>query len=141
MARAKNWSMSEKAAAVVDLVAGMSLGEVARKHGIPRATIQGWANELKSESGKSDFEIKKDAFLEAYAEFGIATMRMLEAQAQMLSDFEFVRGKPTTDVVKHTEFIRDTFAGFQRKHGAPGADALPERAAGDEAIEPEIVDA
>lgn len=131
-------SPAQRAKAELELTAGTSIGEVARKYGIPRPTVQTWYKALKKGEQKTDFEIKRDAFIEAYAAFGVATMEMLTAQARLLKDPDYLSKKSTDDVLKHTQFIRDTFARFEARHSpVVGRDALPERSE----PECEIVDA
>jgi len=94
-----------KAAAVADLMTGLSANRVATKYGIAKATVIQWSKDLRDagnrlvEPTKTDRsipeEIRQRRFDEALERFLTATVGMLQAWATECSDPRFIRENPT----------------------------------------------
>lgn len=119
-----------KAKTIIDLSNGLSIGDAARRNNVPKGTVQDWHEELKRNGTASGLEAKQNNFQEALERFGLATMRMLEAQAELLSDPAYISTRTTDDLIKHTEFINRGLHGYIRLQAG-----LPE---GPPALEPSV---
>lgn len=123
-----------KAAAFVLFGLTQGISEVARSLKIPKGTVQDWHEEWQEQSHQSTFELKKQKFAESMGDFGIATAKMLIAQAEMLSDPAYVKNLKTDEVIQHTGFIRDTLIALNAATSYIESAALPERSAAIEGI-------
>jgi hypothetical protein len=133
----------KKADVITDWVRGDHTYEtLAKKHKVARSTVQTWVEEFKSVENRADIEPKFNRFMEALENFGVATMDMLTAQAELLSDKDYLRNKDTGDVIKHTEAIHTGLQRFvqlfRSVQPAQDYDALP--ASTDDALVPELVE-
>jgi hypothetical protein len=94
-----------KAAAVADLLTGLSANKVAVKYKIGKATVIQWSKELKeaqNQPGKPtktdrsvSEEIRQRRFDEALERFLTSTIGMLQVWATECSDPRFIRENPT----------------------------------------------
>lgn len=89
MAR-NSYSDETKAAAMAALLAGQSVGEVAREYKIPRGTVRSW--KAKAESGGETVATQKKEeigdLLVAYLETNLRTLR---AQSEFFADREWLK--------------------------------------------------
>lgn len=121
------------------LVQGATWDSIASTVGTSKSVVNDVANRLK----KLGYDIqgaaeKRDRFIKSVEDMGVAYMEMLRAQAELLSDTNYISKAATSDVIAHSEFVSRSFERvirLQRATSAHHADALPER------VEAELVDA
>lgn len=129
-----------KAAAVADLAGGMTTTKVAKKHKVPIATVVRWHSEMSTNGSIVPSEARRERFETALLNFFEATMGMLTAQAELLSDEEYIRKQPADDIIRHTEFISSQSSRFvELARGVPGSGAAVARAAQPAAL-PDVVE-
>lgn len=108
----------KKAQVVLDLAGGMSIRDAAKRHKVATGTVSKWSKEMQDESGvmlaEAKIEAKATAFERAVEKFGVATMDMLKAQADLLADPSYLSKQKTGDIVVHTKFVADYLSGFMR---------------------------
>lgn len=117
-----------KAAAQVDLAKGETIRSVATKYKISSHTAKQWADEMKACPNQSPVTVdaRKDRYESALLNFAEAALGMLTAQAELLSEKEYIRNSKTEDVLKHTEFLADRLKSFIRlTQGLPERDSRP----------------
>lgn len=100
-------SPQTKAAAVTDLLLGMSTNEVAKKYKVAKSTVGVWLVELKESEGRTPLETKQTLFEASLERFAVATMDMLAAQAALLTDHEYLRKQAVGDVIEFSGFVAD----------------------------------
>lgn len=118
---------------------GKSIRETAKEFSVSASTVESIWYQIK-QGGTTSFEAKRSAFMTAVENFGTATMKMLTAQAEMLSDPSYTANKTTEHVIAHSAFVRDSFERIVRLQSAVTARldaALPETT---EIVRAEIVD-
>ena len=133
----------KKADVITDWLRGKdSYSTLSRRHGVPKTTIQEWIEAFQTDQNRSIVEPKFNRFMEALENFGVATMDMLTAQAELLSDKNYLINKDTSDVIKHTEAIHTGLQRFvqlfRSVQPTQDYDALP--ASTDDALVPELVE-
>lgn len=128
-----------RAQAIVDIVGGMSVRRTAKKHGIAASTLGEWMAVIKAANTAAPVERKTNAYHAALEKFALAAFDMLNAQAELLADPEYIRKQTTSDVISHTRFIHERLIKHIELERAiqSAQSALPERT---EAIEPEIME-
>lgn len=134
-----------KAKAVNELVAGSSYSQVAKKYKLNQRTVERWWSDLNGDGkkrAKAPSERKVNAYHAALEKFALAALKMLEAQAELLADKEYIRNRETSDVIRHTEFLANRLIKHielnEALRNAQSVAALPEGA--QQAIEPEIME-
>lgn len=131
----------KRAAAVIDLIEGGSVREVANKHAIAQSTVGDWAaiiNQLKKAG--SDNERKEAAFHEELKKAAAATMRAVTTLAELLCDREYIRNLKTDELVVRFELVTNRVSRLiesERAFAGLGRSALQES---NEPITPELVD-
>jgi hypothetical protein len=133
----------KKAGVLADWAKGnCSYDSLATKYSVSKSTVKNWVEESKSAQNCTEIEPKLNRFMEALESFGVATMEMLTAQAELLSEKDYLRNKDTGDVIKHTEAIHTGLQRFvqlfRSVQPAQDYDALP--ASTDDALVPELVE-
>ena len=119
--------LKTKAAAFVLFSTGLTISQVTATLKVAKATVNDWHKEWQAETGGSTTEVRTRRFHDAFENFGIATMRMLTAQADLLSDPAYIKSIGTKDAITHTEFIRNSLTNLNSASSIAGASALPER--------------
>lgn len=133
----------KKAKIIIALAEGTeSRKQIAKRFGVSASLVDSYAAEMKEETGKSSIDALQDRVLAEIATFMCTIMGALTAQAQLLSDIDFLRNrcnseKGTSDVIAHTRALTNELervVRLQRAGHASERDALPER------VEAEIVE-
>jgi len=123
-------------------VGDTTVRELEAKHGVPSSTIQEWID--KTGQNRTQDSPKLNRYMEALEEFGVATMKMLTAQAELYSDHNYLIKQSADDQIKQRESLLTGLERFIRLHRplptAGGYDALPERAGPGTVVIPELVD-
>lgn len=99
-----------KAAAVADLLTGLSCEKVAKRHGVGKATVVAWLNELKTDQNRPDEATKPDrsenkvaitvearqrSFDDHLNKLLFSALDMLQSWAELSADKGFARENPT----------------------------------------------
>lgn len=133
-----------KAAAIADLVAGMTYVQVAKKYGLGVRCVERWWAQLTKKGKKPGTNTRVlNAYHRALEKFALAALDMLTAQAELLSSPDYIRNKETAEIVTHTKFIHDRLVRhieLERALQQSSSDAVAQPALEQGAIEPEIVE-
>ncbi len=109
MARGKAHEDATKATVFAAMLAGASISEVCREHGIPETTVKRWRRELRENAGVVG-EKRKD-LSEMVLGLVEDTITTLRAQAVVLQDPEWLRQQSASDVgiligIQHDKLAR-----------------------------------
>ena len=96
-----------KAKAVNEVVSGgKTYKQVADKYGTNERTVERWVNGKGTENVRPA-ERKLNAYHKALEEFALSALKMLNAQAELLSDPGYLVKQDTDKIVTHTRFIHE----------------------------------
>lgn len=133
----REMNRTQRANICAAIIQGVPIRQIAKHYGVSQSTVTRINRELK-DLGKqaTGTDIRQAKFAEALEQFGIAALKMLEAQAELLSDPEYIKTRDTRDVIEHSRFIQNGLIKFiELQRGAPNGRHDPE-----EPIEAELVE-
>lgn len=85
-------SVEKKATGFAMLAAGASLGDVEEALGVPRSTVQGWAEKVKEITGTSPSEVRANDFDTKVQAAACALMDAIRTQAELAGDRGWLMG-------------------------------------------------
>ncbi|MBL8061365.1 MAG: hypothetical protein JNK63_11725 [Chthonomonas sp.] len=97
-----------KAKVLADWATGnFSEEDLSTKHKVGKGTVGRWIRAIKKAQTVQNGLVnpKAAAFEDALHGFLVSGLLMLDGQAKLLRDPEYIKSKPTDEIIKHTDFI------------------------------------
>lgn len=110
----------KKAAVKADLIArNGSQREIGKRHGVSKATVKSWQDELKRDQNHSPVMVTENRFQAAIEEYATKNLAALISQVELLADKDFLQKQNADDILKLTEFHFERLQLFVQQYSAP----------------------